>query len=254
MYSRLEPYFRHYFEENCHRYCYVSGRVLKMAMFKITNFKWHANVIKFIFIVQQMTQHLQCVWVEFMTMQRFLFSPTQNSKWDGTRIIFNLKSLYNVYVCNVCVLFQMLATVCAETHRILLLENDLVKRFIWNTFIVIFLHFYFAIEFILWLLFYHFFKGSFELTNKPYIKTSSASFYLERFPLGSCTIRPWWFSLFCTLFHYFRFALSTSPSFEAYTHAHFPQTFSFYFLLVWFPLHYIPFHFKCTEKCFSIWW
>lgn len=157
-------------------------------------------------------------WVGFIAMQLFFLS-NQNSKWDGTRIIFNLKSLYNVckcMVCNVCVLFQMLATVCAEKHAkffrlkmIWKIFRCTVKRFIWNTFNAIFLHFHFAIECSLTLFLYHFFKGSFELTNKPYIKTSSVSFFLKRFPLGSCTTTMGvLFAILCTLFHYARFSFA----------------------------------------------
>lgn len=110
----------------------------------------------------------------------------------------------------------MLATVCAEKHAkffrlkmIWKIFRCTVKRFSWNTFNAIFLHFHFAIECSLTPFFYHFFKGSFELTNKPYIKTSSVSFYLKRFPLGSCTTSmEVLFAILCTLFHYARLSFA----------------------------------------------
>lgn len=206
--------------------------------------------------IQQMTKI--STMFELSSYQCRIFWLSRNSKWDGTRIIFNLKSLYNVYVF----LYVRMYAICYEClwlfvqkYQILLLENDLenvpytVKRFIWNTFNAIFLHFYFATEYSRFF-FISFSKGHFELTNKPYIKTSYVSFYLKRFPL-EIVLRSWWFFPFCTLFHYFCFSFSIF--FETATHTILIKLFHFIlfsFSLTPTALHYI----SNARKMYNIWW
>lgn len=168
-----------------------------------------------------------------------------------------------MYVRDVCVLFQMLrhCCLCRNTHQNSFSREwfgkfslHTVKRFIWNAFNVIFLHFFFRhrgfFDSVDFFLFDHFFKGSFELTNKPYIKTSYVSFCLKRFPLGSCTtlmmVLVALSSLLCTLSHYFRFAFAVASAIPIFNLLKL-----FHFIFFSFDARCIPFQSKCTEKCYS---
>lgn len=172
------------------------------------------------------------VRVEFIAVYGiFLFFwIATNVKWDGTRIIFNLKLLC-MYVWMSCAN----AGDCLSKTKFLLAWKwsgiFSLKRFIWNTFSVIFSHFF---------RYWAYFFFPFELTNKPHIKTSYVSFCLEWFSL-EIVLRSWRF-LFSTLFY----IIFASLVLNLLMHSFYSF---FHFILFQFDSHCITLHFECTEKC-----